>query len=155
MGWDTGLAAVCCCVTCVTGSHLWMGTVQYTVPSKKVRLKSPVVTHTPSGWAVSARWAGHGTARPQVVLTAPLLCPQPSPGWQAMALHGRKWSHVAKLVPGRTDVQCRERYMNCLNPGGWLGDWAGRLLHLGFGGVVLSGTEGGPAAAALLCPVAS
>jgi len=38
-----------------------------------------------------------------------------------MALHGRKWSHVAKLVPGRTDVQCRERYMNCLNPGGWLG----------------------------------
>lgn len=37
---------------------------------------------------------------------------------QAMALHGRKWSHVAKLVPGRTDVQCRERYMNCLNPGG-------------------------------------
>lgn len=34
-----------------------------------------------------------------------------------MALHGRKWSQVAKLVPGRTDVQCRERYMNVLNPG--------------------------------------
>lgn len=40
-----------------------------------------------------------------------------------MALHGRKWSHVAKLVPGRTDVQCRERYMNCLNPGGWQAGW--------------------------------
>lgn len=38
-----------------------------------------------------------------------------------MALHGRKWSLVAKLVPGRTDVQCRERYMNVLNPGGWEG----------------------------------
>ncbi|KAL4438039.1 hypothetical protein ABPG77_004260 [Micractinium sp. CCAP 211/92] len=35
---------------------------------------------------------------------------------KAMALHGRKWSLVAKLVPGRTDVQCRERYMNVLNP---------------------------------------
>lgn len=40
---------------------------------------------------------------------------------QAMALHGRKWSLVAKLVPGRTDVQCRERYMNVLNPGEWAG----------------------------------
>jgi hypothetical protein len=40
---------------------------------------------------------------------------------QAMAMHGRKWSQVAKLVPGRTDVQCRERYMNVLNPGGWVG----------------------------------
>ena len=36
-----------------------------------------------------------------------------------MAVHGRKWSLVAKLVPGRTDVQCRERFMNVLNPG-WL-----------------------------------
>jgi hypothetical protein len=33
-----------------------------------------------------------------------------------MAVHGRKWSLVARLVPGRTDVQCRERYMNVLNP---------------------------------------
>lgn len=37
---------------------------------------------------------------------------------QAMALHGRKWSLVARLVPGRTDVQCRERYINVLDPGG-------------------------------------
>lgn len=36
---------------------------------------------------------------------------------QAMAIHGRRWSKVAALVAGRTDVQCRERFMNCLNPG--------------------------------------
>jgi len=35
---------------------------------------------------------------------------------KGVALHGRKWSLIAKLVPGRTDVQCRERYMNVLNP---------------------------------------
>jgi len=34
----------------------------------------------------------------------------------AVALYGKKWSHVAKLVPGRSDVQCRERYANCLDP---------------------------------------
>ena len=61
----------------------------------------------------------------------PLLscpCPAMCACAQAMAMHGRKWSQVAKLVPGRTDVQCRERYMNVLNPGGWLG---GRLAALG------------------------
>ena len=35
---------------------------------------------------------------------------------RAMAVHGRKWSKVAQLVPGRTDVQCRERFMNVHNP---------------------------------------
>jgi hypothetical protein len=34
----------------------------------------------------------------------------------AVALYGKKWSHVAKLVPGRSDVQCRERYANVLDP---------------------------------------
>jgi transposase-like protein len=34
----------------------------------------------------------------------------------AVALYGKKWSHVAKLVLGRSDVQCRERYANCLDP---------------------------------------
>jgi hypothetical protein len=35
---------------------------------------------------------------------------------QAVALYGRKWAKVGNLVPGRTDVQCRERYMNVLAP---------------------------------------
>lgn len=35
---------------------------------------------------------------------------------KAVALHGRKWTKVAELVPGRTDVQCRERYVNVLAP---------------------------------------
>lgn len=35
---------------------------------------------------------------------------------KSVALHGRKWSKVAKLVPGRTDVQCRERFVNVLDP---------------------------------------
>ena len=35
---------------------------------------------------------------------------------KAVALYGRKWTKVATLVPGRTDVQCRERYMNVLAP---------------------------------------
>jgi hypothetical protein len=37
-----------------------------------------------------------------------------------MALCGhlgyRVWSSVAKLVPGRSDVQCRERWANVLDP---------------------------------------
>jgi len=36
---------------------------------------------------------------------------------KAVALHGRKWSKVARLVPGRTDIQCRERFVNVLDPG--------------------------------------
>ena len=39
-------------------------------------------------------------------------------GWsaQAVAEVGKKWSQVALHVPGRTDVQCRERYVNILDP---------------------------------------
>lgn len=36
---------------------------------------------------------------------------------QAVAVYGLKWSSVAKLVPGRTDVQCRERYTGVLGAG--------------------------------------
>ena len=35
---------------------------------------------------------------------------------KAVALHGKKWSFVALMIPGRSDVQCRERYVNCLDP---------------------------------------
>lgn len=59
------------------------------------------------------------------VIAAPPAPASPPVLAQAMALHGRKWSLVAKMVPGRTDVQCRERYMSSLNPGG-----------LGCGGIV-------------------
>lgn len=35
---------------------------------------------------------------------------------RALALYGPKWSKVATMVAGRSDVQCRERYVNCLDP---------------------------------------
>lgn len=35
---------------------------------------------------------------------------------QAVAVEGMKWSLVAQHVPSRSDVQCRERYMNVLHP---------------------------------------
>ncbi|KAK9809254.1 hypothetical protein WJX72_012214 [[Myrmecia] bisecta] len=35
---------------------------------------------------------------------------------KAVEACGRKWSEVAKLVPNRTDVQCRDRYVNVLDP---------------------------------------
>ncbi|XP_061339078.1 transcription factor MYB3R-5-like [Gastrolobium bilobum] len=41
----------------------------------------------------------------------------------AVMLFGRKWIQVAKFVPGRTQSQCRDRYLNSLDPslkwGGW------------------------------------
>ncbi len=36
--------------------------------------------------------------------------------WQAVAEYGEKWSQVAQHVPSRTDVQCRERFKNVLDP---------------------------------------
>lgn len=36
---------------------------------------------------------------------------------RAVALFGTKWSRVSPLVPGRTDVQCRERWVNGLSAG--------------------------------------
>lgn len=35
---------------------------------------------------------------------------------RAVAISGKEWSKVAKLVSGRTEVQCRERYVNHLDP---------------------------------------
>jgi hypothetical protein len=35
---------------------------------------------------------------------------------QAVTEYGEKWSKVAQHVPTRTDVQCRERFKNVLDP---------------------------------------
>ena len=35
---------------------------------------------------------------------------------QGVELHGTRWSLVAQSVEGRTDVQCRERYTEHLDP---------------------------------------
>jgi hypothetical protein len=37
---------------------------------------------------------------------------------------GRSWKAVAPRVKGRTDAQCRERYMNLLNPDINKGPWS-------------------------------
>lgn len=42
---------------------------------------------------------------------------------QAVGLEGKKWSMVAKHVEGRSDVQCRERYVNVLDPDLNPGEW--------------------------------
>ncbi|KAL1554764.1 hypothetical protein AAHA92_15288 [Salvia divinorum] len=42
----------------------------------------------------------------------------------AVTLFGAKtWRKVAKCVPGRTHVQCRERWVNCLDPSIIQGEW--------------------------------
>ncbi|KAG6542223.1 hypothetical protein Mapa_016351 [Marchantia paleacea] len=42
----------------------------------------------------------------------------------AVSLHGaRKWKQIANHVPGRTDIQCRERWCNVLNPEIKLDTW--------------------------------
>ena len=35
---------------------------------------------------------------------------------KGVALYGKNWSKLVTCVPGRTDVQCRERYVNVLDP---------------------------------------
>ena len=44
--------------------------------------------------------------------------------WQAHAQHGSKWSLLERLVGTRTQVQCRERWVNCLGPGLEKGFWS-------------------------------
>lgn len=42
----------------------------------------------------------------------------------AVMLFGPKtWKKIAQFVPGRTQVQCRERWVNCLDPSLNLNDW--------------------------------
>ena len=42
---------------------------------------------------------------------------------QAVTLQGLKWAAVAAQVPGRSDMQCRERWMNSLDPARRSGAW--------------------------------
>lgn len=37
---------------------------------------------------------------------------------------GRKWAHIAKYLPGRVGKQCRERYVNHLDPSLKKGEWS-------------------------------
>ena len=41
-----------------------------------------------------------------------------------MEVHGRRWAQVAAAVPTRTDIQCRERFTNQLDPALQRGPWA-------------------------------
>ncbi|KGG51380.1 hypothetical protein DI09_37p170 [Mitosporidium daphniae] len=44
---------------------------------------------------------------------------------KAVRIYGvAKWSQVQQMVPGRTDVQCRERWSNILDPSLNLGKWS-------------------------------
>ena len=39
------------------------------------------------------------------------------------ALYGRKWSKIAEFLPGRSGKQCRERFVNHLDPQLKKGEW--------------------------------
>ena len=43
---------------------------------------------------------------------------------QAVGVHGFSWKLVATLVPGREEVQCRERFLNVLDPAKTKGPWS-------------------------------
>lgn len=47
---------------------------------------------------------------------------------KAVRIYGvAKWSQVQQMVPGRTDVQCRERWSNILDPSLNLGKWSAEV----------------------------
>jgi hypothetical protein len=46
---------------------------------------------------------------------------------QKRALYGRKWAKIASFLPGRLGKQCRERFVNHLDPDLKKGDWTGTL----------------------------
>ena len=49
---------------------------------------------------------------------------------QALSEYGEKWSKVAQHVPTRTDVQCRERFKNVLDPKLTSAPWTAGLTWL-------------------------
>jgi hypothetical protein len=42
------------------------------------------------------------------------------------AVYGKKWNTIAEYLPGRSGKQCRERYVNHLNPNLKRGEWTGK-----------------------------
>ena len=42
---------------------------------------------------------------------------------EMLSLYGRKWAKIASFLPGRHGKQCRERFVNHLNPNLKKGDW--------------------------------
>lgn len=40
-----------------------------------------------------------------------------------MLFGGKNWYKIAQFIPGRTQVQCRERWVNCLDPSLNMGEW--------------------------------
>lgn len=52
-----------------------------------------------------------------------LKCNVVGVGPQAVREVGRKWAAVAERVPGRTDMSCRERFTNVLDPSLRKGSW--------------------------------
>ena len=48
---------------------------------------------------------------------------------QAVTVHGLKWAAVAAQVPGRSDMQCRERWMGTLDPARKSGAWTQVLAY--------------------------
>ena len=89
------------------------------------RLRFAVVEF-PSNWKRIARYVGDRT--PQQCLHRWRKSVQPGINrkrWsaagdellcRAVARIGKNWTKVQALVPGRTDVQCRERFVNILDP---------------------------------------
>lgn len=58
----------------------------------------------------------------------------------------RKWKQIAALIPGRTNVQCRERWVNHLDPAVSKEDWTREVclnLSSSLCGLLLTDFEGG------------
>jgi hypothetical protein len=54
------------------------------------------------------------------------------------ALYGRKWAKIASFLPGRLGKQCRERFVNHLDPELKKGDWTGTFRLAPHGSVLRS-----------------
>ena len=63
------------------------------------------------------------TQRPCPSAAVLTLSAQAHNALQAVSVHGFKWSQVAKLVAGRSEVQCRDRFLNVLDPARKSGHW--------------------------------
>jgi hypothetical protein len=52
---------------------------------------------------------------------------------RAVTVYGNNWTEIATMMPGRTNDQCRDRWLDCLNPtvvkGKWSSEEDKRLLQ--------------------------